>query len=307
MAGTRSTTIGHFQPLGLLLAGHHLDAAPVDAVREGVLELEDLVDVERLPPFEIDVAGEQIGIEHVLIEAHVAEEVARAGVVVKDDVGPVALEVHPHLALLEFGVQVPLRGRQLRQRLLPLLVGGVEELVPLLDGEVVDDRLEPGIVPPGARQPEVHALDLDGRPGVHLVVGDPLVPLLAQLGAHQGAVVAEGLEGFLDLLRGAGVQAADALLVQLVLVELLQAEHRADVALQLTAYPVDLHLEAEGLERQGEERQADPQREDGVFRLVLHDRLHHQREAAAAAGASTGTVTVTVRSAPGSGTARPSR
>ena len=108
----------HLEVLGLVLPGHHLDAAPVGAVRERVLELQDLVDVERLARLEVDVAGQQPAVEDVLVEEDRAEQVARAGVEVEDDVGPVALEIDADLVLLEGGVEIALLGREIGQRLL---------------------------------------------------------------------------------------------------------------------------------------------------------------------------------------------
>ncbi len=242
------------------------------------------------------------------MEEHRAEQVARAGAVVEDDVGLVALEIDADLVLLEGGVEVARLGREIGQQLLaPLVLRMVQDL-PLLDGEVALDLAEAGIGGAGAGDPQVDAGDLDRRAGVDVVVGDPGRSLLAQLRAHLRLVVAIGLERLADLVGSLGVEAADAVLGQLAVVLARQAEGREDVEPELPPDAVDVHLDLVGVERGGED-EADPEGQDaGGARF----EVHHPFETAAGAEeeggvVSTGTWIVSTRTAPGVAGALPSR
>ena len=127
------------------------------------------------------------------------------------------------------------------------------EHVPLADREAARDVAEGLVVGAGAGDLEIDGGDLDRRPGVDVVVSGPGLAVPGQLGAHLRLVVAERLERHADLLRGLGVELADALLGELAVVLLLQGEDREDVRLQLPADAVDLHLHLVGMEGESEE------------------------------------------------------
>src|SRR6201999_3665794 len=123
--------------------------------RKGVLELQELVRVERLALLDRHIALEESGIEKVLGEGDAAEAEARPRLIVEDDLRGVGREIDPQLVNRELRVQVAVGGGVVLEGLLAALIGGLEERFPLAEGKSLDRQLEAAVRGPLAGQLEV--------------------------------------------------------------------------------------------------------------------------------------------------------
>ncbi len=241
----------------LVAARHHLDALEVGAVGERLLQQQQPVGRERVALLEADVTLQQRRPQEVLVEAHRPEAVERPGLVVQDDARGVGGQVDLDLADQELAVEVAVRRGVVVECLLAHLVGDLHQRLAFVQREGVHQLLETVVARPVAEQLEVAGGHLELRPLVDLVMGHPGGAVVAERGVHHHPVVAEGLQRLLDLVGRLAVQAADARLVEvLVLARLLDLQVGEGVLAQLAAQPVNL----------------DPQRLGGARRPRLRGR-----------------------------------
>jgi hypothetical protein len=102
--------------------------------------------------------------------------------------------VHLDPALGEAGVEVPVRGRRVLERLLERLVRRMLEPRSRLERELARGLAECGVRCPRPLDADVHGGEDRGGPGVHVEARTPGLGAFVERVPDLGAVVAEGLE-----------------------------------------------------------------------------------------------------------------
>ena len=230
----------------LVLQRHDLDIAVILAAEQTPLESEQDVGVVDIAGLEADIALEQILVEQILLEAHRAETVLRAGLQMEENVRLIGQRVDEHLMAIEPIVQIAGRSRRITEVGLGLFVGSVQEHIAGLHGEGLGkdriDRARPRdlIIDPGDPHRLARLDAILGTPGA-LAIGRAFEPIL-----DLDTVEPKGGERLADLIRGAQMQGLDARGGQVGLgAFVVDAQERQDIGLVLALESLDPDLEFE--------------------------------------------------------------
>ncbi len=193
-----------------------------------------------------------------------------------DDVGGRGPAIDPYLAGIEPGVQVSAVGGKGEQGELTGVVRQMAKRVPLVHGKIGRSLFEGRRLRPLTRHPQLDRPHQDCRPGVDRVAGYPGSADFLERLLDGRAVVAERLEGQLDVCVGLLVQPADPVERDLAVPRRARdREHRAHVAFFVVAHAGDLDPHWRRLrlrspsrdEKQGQHARGGPERA-GVHALA---------------------------------------